>query len=73
MCVSNLCPGKFSLIQRAVFYAKIAEKTYNTKRGLNRHQSVEHRNYTNTYEERLPLDTFEQSVIISNEQREAGK
>ena len=49
----------------SVFYAKIAEKTYKTKRGLNCHQSAEHGDYTNTCKERLPLDIFEQFVTTS--------
>ena len=52
------------LIQRAVFNAKIAEKTFKTKRSLNRHQSAEPGDYTKTYEERLPLETFKQFVTI---------
>ena len=40
---------------------KYCRITYKSKRGLNRHQSAEH----GEYEERLPLDTFEQSVTIS--------
>ena len=47
------------------FLCQNCRKTYKTKRGLNRHQSAEHGDYTKTYEERLPLDTFEQFVTIS--------
>ena len=54
-------PKYRKLIQRAVFYAKIAEK-HKTKRGLNRHQLAEHGDYTKTYKERLPLNIFEQFV-----------
>ena len=46
------------------FYAKIAEK-HKTKRGFKRYQSAEHGEYAKTCEERLPLDTFEQCMIIS--------
>ena len=48
------------------FHAKIAEKgTNKTKRELNRHQSAEHGDYIETYEERLPLDISEQFVTTS--------
>ena len=47
------------------FLCQNCRKTYKTKRGLNRHQSTEHREYTKTYEERLPLDIFEQFVTTS--------
>ena len=47
------------------FYAKNFRKAYKTKKGLNRHQSVEHVKYTKNYKERLPLDTFEQFVTIN--------
>ena len=46
------------------FLCQIAEK-HKTKRGLNRHQSAEHGDYTKTYEERLPLNIFEQFVTTS--------
>ena len=47
------------------FLCQNCKRTYKTKRGLNRHQSAEHEDYTKTYEERLPLDTFEQFVTVS--------
>ena len=47
------------------FLCQNCRKTYKIKRGLNRHQSAEHGDYTKTYEERLPLDTFDQFVTIS--------
>ena len=48
----------------AVFYTKIAKK-HKTKKGLNCHQSPEHGDYMKTYEERLPLDIFEQFVTTN--------
>ena len=47
------------------FLCQNCRKTYKTKRGLNSHQSAEHGDYTKTYEERLPLDIFEQFVTTS--------
>ena len=47
------------------FLCQNCRKTYKTKRGLNRHQSAEHGDYTKTYEERLPLNIFEQFVTTS--------
>ena len=47
------------------FLCRNCIKTYKTKRGLNRHQSAEHGDYTKTYEERLSLDIFEQFVTTS--------
>ena len=47
------------------FLCQNCRKTYKTKRGLNRHQSAEHGDYTKTYEERLPLDIFEQFLTTS--------
>ena len=41
------------------------QKNIKTKRGLNRHQSAEHGDYRKTYEDRLPLDIFEQFVATS--------
>ena len=40
-------------------------KTYKTWKGLNRHQSAGQGEYTKTYEERLPLVTYEQFVTMS--------
>ena len=47
------------------FLCQNCRKTYKTKRGLNRHQSAEHGDYTKGYEERLPLDIFEQFLTTS--------
>ena len=47
------------------FLCQNCRKTYKTKRGLNRHQSAEHGDYTKTYEERLPLNIFEQFLTTS--------
>ena len=47
------------------FLCQNCRKTYKTKRGLNLHQSAEHGDYTKPYEERLPLNTFEQFVTTS--------
>ena len=41
------------------FLCQNCRKAYKTKRGLYRHQSAEHGDYTKTYKERLPLDIFE--------------
>ena len=41
------------------FLCQNCRKAYKTKRGLSRHQSAEHGDYTKTYKERLPLDIFE--------------
>ena len=41
------------------------KKKKHNKRGFNRHQSAEHGDYTITYKERIPLNTFEQFVTIS--------
>ena len=46
------------------FLCRNWRKTYK-KRGLNRHLSAEHGDYTKTYEGRLPLDTFEQFLTTS--------
>ena len=48
------------------FLCQNCRKTYKIKRELNRHQSAEHGDYTKTYEERLPLNVFEQLVTTSN-------
>ena len=47
------------------FLCQNCRKIYKTKRGLNRHQSAEHGDYRKTYEDRLPLDIFEQFVTTS--------
>ena len=47
------------------FSCQNCRKIYKTKRGLNRHQSAEHGDYRKTYEDRLPLDIFEQFVATS--------
>ena len=47
------------------FLCQNCRKTYKIKRELNRHQSAEHGDYTKTYEERLPLDIFEQFVTTA--------
>ena len=47
------------------FLCQNYRKTYKPKRGLNRHESVEHGDYTETYDERLSLDIFEQFLIAS--------
>ena len=46
------------------FLCRNWRKTYK-KRGLNRHLSAEHGDYTKTYEGRLPLDIFEQFLTTS--------
>ena len=47
------------------FLCQNCGKTYETKRGLNCHQSAEHGEYAKIYEEILSLDTFEHFVTIS--------
>ena len=47
------------------FLRQNCRRTYKTKRGFNRHQSAERGDYTKTYEERLPLDIFEQFLTTS--------
>ena len=47
------------------FLCQNCRKTYKAKRGLNRHQSAEHGDYTKTCEERLPLNISEQFVTTS--------
>ena len=43
---------------QSCFLCQNFRKTHKAKRGLNRHQSAGHGDYTKTYEERLPLDIF---------------
>ena len=61
--------AKVSKIQginsESCFLYQNCRKIYITKRELNRYHSVEHGDYRKNYEERLPLDTYEQFVTIS--------
>ena len=55
--------AKYRILIQRCFYAQITEKP--KTRGLNRHQSTEHGDYTKTYEERLPLHKYEQFLTTS--------